>query len=561
MILSETIWRVTMTNVWYVGRYGKRQLSAGDWAQLGVVTTKQNEWSLDNGWSLPESDFTPTQLSILASMDEFQTGQDGPRIKTPSPAITGGSSPFSIYFEKMKFLFDNFFTLKSAFDSQYFSLITSLKPEVWHDFTNDPNGIPVNVDSGGSWTVHVDQSKNDLVVQSGLLVLTDTVTTTLRAGYAQKQLASAATYLEGEIKFTSTGSSEGSAICFAAFVSPLPTFPFNSPCHLVTSRNSITWGVFVDGVFTILRIVNFSAPLVDGKTYHVEAAWDSETKKGWMRDPFGVITEISYDPALGVPQSAYDALAINANWTFCEPYYSNASTDSRVGVSRFASDSNPLATQAKSPTKAQLLRAQGLLQNAFVTLAGIQTLVNKTINAPKINYILDANGRAMFNMLPTVNAVNYLQLQNNVTTGPPVITAAGSDANIDIAMAGKGIGQVKAYNGTQYSRVLTAQPRLQAISTGATHTINVDTADFFGVTAQNVAATIAAPTGTPTTGQVLRIRLQDNGTSQSLTWDAIWRAVGITLPTATIAGKVMYLIAVWNAGAVKWDVIDLKVQA
>lgn len=31
-----------MTNVWYVGRYGKRQLSIGDWAQLGVVTTKQN---------------------------------------------------------------------------------------------------------------------------------------------------------------------------------------------------------------------------------------------------------------------------------------------------------------------------------------------------------------------------------------------------------------------------------------------------------------------------------------------------------------------------------------
>lgn len=392
-----------MTNVWYVGRYGKRQLSVKDWAQLGVVTTTPNEWSLDNGWSLPESDFTPTQLSILAGIDEFQTGQDGPRIKTPSPAITGGSSPFSIYFEKMKFLFDNFFTLKSAFDSQYFSLITSLKHEVWHDFTNDPNGIPVNVDSGGSWTVHVGQSKNDLVVQSGLY--------------------------------------------------------------------------------------------------------------------------------------------------------------SRVGVARFASDSNPLATQAKSPTKAQLLRAQGLLQNAFVTLAGIQTLVNKTINAPKINYILDANGKAMFNMLPTVNAVNYLQLQNNVTTGPPVITAVGSDANIDIVMAGKGIGQVKAYNGTQYSRVLTAQPRLQAISTGATHTINVDTADFFGVTAQNVAATIAAPTGTPTTGQVLRIRLQDNGTSQSLTWDAIWRAVGITLPTATIAGKVMYLIAVWNAGAVKWDVIDLKVQA
>ena len=63
-----------MTNVWYVGPYGKRQLSVSDWAQLGAVATEATEWNLDNGWSIPESQLTPTQLARLAASDEFLTG-------------------------------------------------------------------------------------------------------------------------------------------------------------------------------------------------------------------------------------------------------------------------------------------------------------------------------------------------------------------------------------------------------------------------------------------------------------------------------------------------------
>lgn len=100
--------------------------------------------------------------------------------------------------------------------------------------------------------------------------------------------------------------------------------------------------------------------------------------------------------------------------------------------------------------------------------------------------------------------------------------------------------------------------RIVTTASTATLTIDSDATDSQHVTALAADATIAAPTGTPTSGQRLRLRLVDNGTSRALTWNAAWRGVGFQLPPKTTANKTIYIDAAWNAADSKWDVIDVK---
>lgn len=105
------------------------------------------------------------------------------------------------------------------------------------------------------------------------------------------------------------------------------------------------------------------------------------------------------------------------------------------------------------------------------------------------------------------------------------------------------------------------QPRVASTTSSATPTPTIDTASVYGVTALAVGATFGAPTGTPADGQSLLIRIKDNGSPQTLAWNAIYRAIGTTLPTTTVAGKQLYVGARYNANATKWDVLAVGVEA
>lgn len=86
------------------------------------------------------------------------------------------------------------------------------------------------------------------------------------------------------------------------------------------------------------------------------------------------------------------------------------------------------------------------------------------------------------------------------------------------------------------------------------------TSRMYIVTALAENATIAVPTGTPLEGQSLTLRIKDNGTARTLTWNAIYRAIGITLPTTTSAGKELYVSCLYNNVASKWDVVSIGRQ-
>jgi hypothetical protein len=108
-------------------------------------------------------------------------------------------------------------------------------------------------------------------------------------------------------------------------------------------------------------------------------------------------------------------------------------------------------------------------------------------------------------------------------------------------------------------------PNVQSVASASTITPNANTDTQVSVTALAAPATIAAPSGTPSDGQSLVIRIEDNGTPRALTWttgsSGAYRAVGITLPTTTVAAKVMYIGFKYNSTDLRWDAIALSQEA
>lgn len=113
-------------------------------------------------------------------------------------------------------------------------------------------------------------------------------------------------------------------------------------------------------------------------------------------------------------------------------------------------------------------------------------------------------------------------------------------------------GDTTIIGGKFKSRIV---PKISSTASTATLTPDVSSYSQYNVTALATALTIAAPTGTPVDGDKIMIRLKDNGTAQTLTWNAVFRAVGVSLPGNTYTSKTVYIGCIYNAADTKWDAI------
>lgn len=140
-----------------------------------------------------------------------------------------------------------------------------------------------------------------------------------------------------------------------------------------------------------------------------------------------------------------------------------------------------------------------------------------------------------------------------------------ADKEIATLTAGTALTGAELFHGIQggNSRKFThkqmvGDARIGTVASSATPTPAGDTNDQFNITALAVNAVVAAPTGTPTDGQSLIIRIKDNGTARTLGWNAIFRASSdLALPTTTIVNKTLYLGFKYNAADAKWDLLAL----
>jgi hypothetical protein len=119
-----------------------------------------------------------------------------------------------------------------------------------------------------------------------------------------------------------------------------------------------------------------------------------------------------------------------------------------------------------------------------------------------------------------------------------------------------------SYNKKSMKRITFVRPIDNSTTSTSSLTPNIDEHDQETITALAAGTlTINAPSGTPTNGQKLVIRIQDDGTQRNLSWNAAYEVVGVTLPTTTTAGKKIYVGCIYNSTDTTWDVVAVNIEA
>lgn len=157
----------------------------------------------------------------------------------------------------------------------------------------------------------------------------------------------------------------------------------------------------------------------------------------------------------------------------------------------------------------------GTVAGSAATIDGAQTLTNKTLTSPVISSITNTG----------------------TLTLPTSTDTLIGQATVD----------------TLTNKRITK--RVVALTDGATITPNGDTTDMGTVTIAG-NRTMAAPTGTPTGGQQLMLRIKQDATgSRTITWNAIYRfSTDVPNPTlSTAASKTDYIGFQYNAADAVWD--------
>jgi hypothetical protein len=182
-----------------------------------------------------------------------------------------------------------------------------------------------------------------------------------------------------------------------------------------------------------------------------------------------------------------------------------------------------------------------------------------------------------FNLGTTSITVNRASASQSLT-GISIDGSAGSVANsltISTGLSGTSYNgssavtiaidsTVTTLTGTQTLTNKRVTARVQTITSAASITPTADTCDMYTVTALATAAAILSPSGTPTDGQRLMLRIKSDATNRSLTWTTTsggYRALGIgSLPSSTVASKTLYVGCIYNAQDTYWDVVSYSQQ-
>jgi hypothetical protein len=179
-----------------------------------------------------------------------------------------------------------------------------------------------------------------------------------------------------------------------------------------------------------------------------------------------------------------------------------------------------------------------------VTLNGVQTLTNKTVNDD--SFTIQDNSD---NSKKIVFSLDGMTTASTITVQAPNVTS--------------GNHTMVVRNSTDTLNNKRINPRVDAITSSATPSINTDSLDKFNITAlaTNITSMTTSLSGTPVDGQKLMIRIKDNGTPRSITWGASWRGIGVSLPIVTTASKTLYIGATYNSTDSIWDVIAVEQEA
>lgn len=142
---------------------------------------------------------------------------------------------------------------------------------------------------------------------------------------------------------------------------------------------------------------------------------------------------------------------------------------------------------------------------------------------------------------------------NNIAS--TMLASHNDDGTINTA----GITQVTTALNNQSIR---NKPRISVGTSSATLAPNTDSFNIYELSAQATALTIANPTGTPNDGDVIILRLKDNGTTRAISYGTNYTNIsGLDTPTTTVVNKWMVFGWMYNLGLTKWQLVTTTVEA
>lgn len=163
----------------------------------------------------------------------------------------------------------------------------------------------------------------------------------------------------------------------------------------------------------------------------------------------------------------------------------------------------------------------------------------------------------------TAPAQSKVYVISNATTGGYAVKLVGAGPTTGISIP-FGTTAIVYWNGSDWAPVITNGPVVNSTATASSVTPDNNLYDMYAFTALASALTINAPSGTAVDGDRLTFRILDNGTPQTLTWNATYTQIGVPLPITTTANKTTYVGCMYNAygssGTGRWDVVSVTTQ-
>ena len=224
--------------------------------------------------------------------------------------------------------------------------------------------------------------------------------------------------------------------------------------------------------------------------------------------------------------------------------YGNVTVDTFVTATGNVTGGNLLTTGLFSAT-ANVTANNGMFTNIVNVASHTCAVVSVTGN-------ITANNGMFTNIVNVASHTGAVVSVTGNVTGGNILTAGLISATGNIT-----VGNISAVGGI----VGLINPRTVTTTSNASLTPNIAVYDQYNYTALAANLTINAPTGSPVDGNKILFRILDNGTTRTLTWNATYTAIGVTLPTATTANKMVYVGCVYNSTNTRWDAIAVSTQA